>query len=192
MRNPIFSIMNNQSELNNQVNIPMNINQAGTQVNQMSQMIDLFRNNPQLLQQFNNLVTQNNQNYKNSNLLDESYLKTASKGHIPRNAFKQYKNNDRTYIVETNDIYSNKMNIKFQLSSGNKINMVVPETISLKTLLEEFVRKIGFDKKILNRDIYFLYNGIKMDINDIRSVIDLNINDSSIILVVDTKGILGA
>ena len=181
MRNPIFSIMNNQSELNNQVNIPMNINQAGTQVNQMSQMIDLFRNNPQLLKEFNNLVTQNNQNYQNSNLLDESYLKTASKGHIPRNAFKQYKNNDRTYIVETNDIYSNKMNIKFQLSSGN-----------LKTLLEEFVRKIGFDKKILNRDIYFLYNGIKMDINDIRSVIDLNINDSSIILVVDTKGILGA
>ena len=192
MRNPIFSIMNNRSELNNQVNIPMNINQAGIQVNQMSQMIDLFRNNPQLLQQFNNLVTQNNQNYQNSNLLDESYLKTASKGHIPRNAFKQYKNNDRTYIVETNDIFSNKMNIKFQLSSGNKINMVVPETISLKTLLEEFVRKIGFDKKILNRDIYFLYNGIKMDINDIRSVIDLNINDSSIILVVDTKGILGA
>ena len=70
--------------------------------------------------------------------------------------------------------------------------MVVPETISLKTLLEEFVRKIGFDKKILNRDIYFLFNGLKMDINDIRSVIDLNINDSSIILVVDTKGILGA
>ena len=192
MRNPIFSIMNNRSELNNQVNIPMNINQAGIQVNQMSQMIDLFRNNPQLLQQFNNLVTQNNQNYKNSNLFDESYLKIASKGHIPRNAFKQYKSNDRTYIVETNDIYSNKMNIKFQLSSGNKINMVVPETISLKTLLEEFVRKIGFDKKILNRDIYFLYNGIKMDINDIRSVIDLKINDSSIILVVDTKGILGA
>ena len=192
MRNPIFSIMNNRSELNNQVNNPMNINQAGIQVNQMSQMIDLFRNNPQLLQQFNNLVTQNNQNYQNSNLLDESYLETASEGHIPRNAFKQYKNNDRTYIVEINDIFSNKMNIKFQLSSGNRINMVVPETISLKTLFEEFVRKIGFDKNILNKDIYFLYNGIKMDINDIRSVKDLNFYDSCIILVVDTKGILGA
>ena len=192
MRNPIFSIMNNQSELNNQVNNPMNINQAGIQVNQMSQMIDLFRNNPQLLKEFNNLVTQNNQNYQNSNLLDESYLETASEGHIPRNAFKQYKNNDRTYIVEINDIFSNKMNIKFQLSSGNRINMVVPETISLKTLFEEFVRKIGFDKNILNEDIYFLYNGIKMDINDIRSVKDLNFYDSCIILVVDTKGILGA
>jgi hypothetical protein len=184
--------MNNQSELNNQVNNPMNINQAGIQVNQMSQMIDLFRNNPQLLKEFNNLVTQNNQNYQNSNLLDESYLETASEGHIPRNAFKQYKNNDRTYIVEINDIFSNKMNIKFQLSSGNRINMVVPETISLKTLFEEFVRKIGFDKNILNEDIYFLYNGIKMDINDIRSVKDLNFYDSCIILVVDTKGILGA
>ena len=49
------------------------------QVNQMNEMIHLFRNNPLLYQEFNKMVTQNNENFKNNNLFNESYLRTLLK-----------------------------------------------------------------------------------------------------------------
>ena len=183
--NPIFSIMNNQSN-------PMIGYQPNNQVNQMNEMIHLFRNNPLLYQEFNKMVTQNNENFKSNNLFNENYLRTASKGEIPRNAFKQYKENNFTYNIETYDKFSKKINVKFQLSSGNRINMIVPETISQRTLFKEFITKIGFNKKILGKEIYFLCNGLKMDLNEERSLLNMKIFDGTIILVVDTKGILGA
>ena len=47
MRNPIFSIMENQPNLmNNQMNYQMNSNQPVINANNMEAMIQLFKNNP--------------------------------------------------------------------------------------------------------------------------------------------------
>ena len=159
----------------------------------MEDMIRICRNNPQIFDQFKNMVTDQNVNYQNNNsIFNKNYLQVAAQGNVPRNVFNQYKSTNLNFVIETNDSISEKINVKFQLSAGNKINIVVPETIALNVLLEEFVRKIGFDKRILEKDIYFLYNGLRMNLYDIRSINCMGIHDGSMILVVDTKGILGA
>ena len=206
--NPIYSIANNPYGNQNQIIYPIN-NYSGTirqspqnpQINnipinqsfKMEDMIHICRNNPQIFNQFKNMVTDQNVNYQtNNSIFNKNYLQVAVQGNIPRNAFNQYKSNNLTFVIETNDKFSKKINVKFQLSAGNKINIVVPETICLNLLLEEFVRKIGFDKRILQKDVYFLYNGLRMNIYDTRSIKSMEIHDGTIILVVDTKGILGA
>ena len=206
--NPYFSIANNPYGNQNQNIYPIN-NYPGSiwqpqqipQINnipinqsfKMEDMIRICRNNPQIFDQFKNMVTDQNVNYQNNNsIFNKNYLQVAAQGNVPRNVFNQYKSTNLNFVIETNDSISEKINVKFQLSAGNKINIVVPETIALNVLLEEFVRKIGFDKRILEKDIYFLYNGLRMNLYDIRSINCMGIHDGSMILVVDTKGILGA
>ena len=193
MRNPIFSIMENQPNLmNNQTNSQMNFNQPNFNANNMKEMIQLFRDNPQLLNTFNNLVTQKNENYINNPLLNDQYLQQAAKRQIPRNVFNQIKDDNKIYDANSEDKSSEKINIIFQLTSGNKIIISAAENMSLKNLFKEFIRKIGFDEKILQKDIYFLYKGERMNINEERDLRKMDLYDNAIILVMDVQGIIGA
>ena len=54
--------------------------------NYMEKMLNLFRNNPELYRQFNNMITSNNNNYIN-NFNNEEYIEEANKGNIPRRIF---------------------------------------------------------------------------------------------------------
>lgn len=258
MRNPIFSIMENQNRINNQMNqsnypnymgqnnqmnqtnpfnFQNNINQNNqlnqtnqlnsqnyinqnnemnqinqfnsqnntNQSNQMSQMnrfaskkkntvdkmVDLFRNNPELYEQFDQMIKKDNNNYKKK-FSDDKYLKAASEGKIPRRIFKQNKENNKTYYDETNDNFSIQINIKFQFSSGNIINMAVSPTMKVKDLFISFIKRIGFKEDILTKEIYFLFAGLTIDINEEKTLKEKNLGNNNIILVLDTKGIIGA
>ena len=176
----------NQGNLMNQFNYQNYINQD----NPMNQMINMFRNNPELLKQFNEMVTKNNINYCND-FFDEDYIENTSQGNIPRRIFKQKKENNKTYSVETNDSLSLKSNIKFSFSAGNFVNLIVPNTMKVKDLFISFITKMGFDKDILKEEIYFLFDGLKIDINEEQTIEEKGLIDLSAILVLDTKGILG-
>ena len=95
--------------------------------------------------------------------MNEEYLQHAVKGEVPRNVFNQFKDDNKTYNANSNDEYSEKLNITFQLTSGKKINIIASQNMKLKTLFREFVKKIGFDTNILQNDIYFLYRGERMN-----------------------------
>ena len=189
MRNPIFAIMESQQ---NQINNQVNDNQPGFNANTMKEMIHLFQNNPQLLKNFNDLVIQKNENYMNNPLLNEEYLQHAVKGEVPRNVFNQFKDDNKTYNANSNDEYSEKLNITFQLTSGKKINIIASQNMKLKTLFREFVKKIGFDTNILQNDIYFLYRGERMNKDEQSNLKKMGLENNSVILVMDVKGIIGA
>ncbi len=170
MSNPIFNLINNlnqnqnQNPYNNQMNQfnsqnNNNINQGNLmnqfnyqndiyQDNPMNQMINICRNYPEILKKFNEIVTKNNINYCND-FFDEHYIENASQGNIPRRIFKQKKENNKTYSVETNDSLSLKINIKFSFSAGNFVNLIVPNNMKVKDLFISFITKMGFDKDIL-------------------------------------------
>lgn len=212
MSNPIFNLINNlnqnqnQNPYNNQMNQfnsqnNNNINQGNLmnqfnyqndiyQDNPMNQMINICRNYPEILKKFNEIVTKNNINYCND-FFDEDYIENASQGNIPRRIFKQKKENNKTYSVETNDSLSLKINIKFSFSAGNFVNLIVPNNMKVKDLFISFITKMGFDKDILKEEIYFLFDGSKMDINEELTIEEKGLFDHSVILVLDTKGILG-
>jgi hypothetical protein len=190
MNNQMYNQMNNQT--NNQTNNQMNYNQQGSDKYTMEEIINIFKNNPRQYEQFNEFVTKNNINYKNSPLLNEEYLQQAAEGKIPRNIFNQFKDDNKTFYDNSNDEYSKKINISFQLSSGKKIILVASENMKLAELFEAFIKKIGFDTEILGSDIYFLYRGGRMNLDEQRSLIEMDLVDNSTILVIDVKGIIGA
>ena len=70
--------------------------------------------------------------------------------------------------------------------------MTVPIDIKVKDLIIAFINQIGFNTSILDKDIYFLFNGSKIDINEEKTLEQMQIFDPSIILVIDTRGVLGA
>ena len=202
MNNPIFNLINNLNQNQNpnqmnQFNSQNNINQGNlmnqfnyqnyiNQDNPMNQMINMLRNNPELLKQFNEMITKDNINY-NNNFFDEDYIENASQGNIPRRIFKQKKENNKTYSAGTNDNFSLKINIKFSFSAGNTVNLIVPTNMKVKDLFISFITKMGFDKDILKEEIYFLFDGLKMDINEEKTIEEKRLIDNSIILVIDSK-----
>ncbi len=197
MRNPIFSIIENNpnlmnNQMNPQMNPQMNSNQPNFNANNMKEMIQLFRDNPQLLNTFNNLVTQKNENYINNPLLNDQYLQQAAQRQIPRNVFNQLKDDNKIYDANSKGTISEKMNVVFQLTSGKKFIISAAVNMSLKKLFKKFVRKIGFDEKILQKDIYFLYKGERMNINEEKDLRNMELYDNAIILVMDVQGIIGA
>ena len=177
--NPIFRINAYQQENDNQ------------QVNseEMIKMMTFFKDKPDLLRQFNEMCKNNNINYSN-NLTNDEYLKNASEGKIPRRIFNQTEKN-KTIIIDSNDA-TLKRNIKFQISSGNTFNIIAPSNMKVKDLFKHFVTKLGFSEEIIGKDIYFLMNGERFDLNEEREIKQMKIIDNSIILVIDTKGIIGA
>ena len=64
--------------------------------------------------------------------------------------------------------------------------------MKVKDLFISFITKMGFYKDILKEEIYFLFDGSKMDINEELTIEEKGLFDHSVILVLDTKGILGA
>ena len=194
MYNQTNNQMNNQmnNQTNNQMNNQMNYNQQDSKKYTIEEIINIFKNNPRQYEQFNDFVTKNNINYINSPLMNEEYLQQAAEGKIPRNIFNQFKDDNKTYYANSNEEYSQKINISFQLSSGNKINLVTSENMKLAELFKEFVKKIGFDTDILKSDIYFLFRGERMNKDEQRSLREMHLVDNSVILVLDVKGIIGA
>ena len=78
------------------------------------------------------------------------------------------------------------------MTAGNKFIFVTSINLKIKDLLKEFITKIGFNVPVLSKDINFLHNGESLKINEERTVDEMRIYDNQAILVVDTKGIIGA
>ena len=158
-------------------------------------MINLFRQNPNLLQQFEEEVKRNNSNFSNQNIFNNSnYLKMAQKGKIPRRIFSQIKqSNDFIPINNKNDYDSDIINVCFEISSGQKFNEHATKRMNIRDLLIQFITRLGFKKDIIRKDICFLFNGLSIDKKQYKKTLkEMGIENNSKILVIDTKGIIGA
>ncbi len=79
--------------------------------------------------------------------------------------------------------------IKFNTALGLYTLIYTRENIPVKTLLEIYMIRINKENFFLNKDIIFLYNARKLDINDTREIShpDINIHNNSQIFVYDGK-----
>ena len=84
-----------------------------------------------------------------------------------------------------------RSNIMFVTGAGVKTMVVAPLNLPIKDLFKEYITKMGQDPRVLGKYIYFLFNGLKMDINEPKSIIQYGLNSSSVIMVVDTSNLLG-
>ena len=197
--NPIYQVsqmnqMNQMSQMN-QMN-QMNQNQSeNSQLdpNSFRNMIQFFRQNPNLLKQFEEEVKSNNNNFSEQNIFNNSnYLKMTQEGKVPRRIFSQIKKSDKNIPININND-SNRINVCFELSSGQKFNEQATKSMKIIDLFIQFITRLGFKKDIIRKDIFFLFNGLSVDEKQYKNTLrEMGIQNNSKILVIDSKGIIGA
>ena len=88
---------------------------------------------------------------------------------------------------------SNKMYIVFTTTLGTSIGMNVSQDISVGSLLKKYFDRVNINFMEYKEEISFLYNAMKLDVNDKTSLKDTFKNNMSPrIVVFDNKNIIGA
>ena len=96
--------------------------------------------------------------------------------------------------LEINSINSGKkINISFVFPKGVRFIIAIDQNNTFKDAVYAFCKKVGdisFDQ--VEKNIFFLFNGIKLDIKDKRKLGEFSFGNNLVIIVLDSKGILGA
>ena len=160
---------------------------------EIQKVIIMLRQNPNLFNQLYEEVKRDNNNFNQQSIFnDDIYIKMASKGLVPRRIFAQVKKSKENIPIKT-DYNPNIINICFEITTGQKFNEKATKRMKFKDLCVNFVTRLGFKKDIIeNKDILFLFNGTKVDINQNKILREMGIENNSKILVIDLKGLIGA
>ena len=137
--------------------------------NQISYNNKIIINNPLFFQNKNNINILNNQ-IPNSNLIPEQ--KRQFVDYLPGN------NNRR-------------INICFQTQSKYNFYIVAPINIRVKDLLLASAKEMGISPDLLGKNIFFLFNGHRIRINEEKDLISYGFVDCSKIIVLDTINMIG-
>ena len=187
MLNPIYQVtqmnqMNQNQSQNNQLD-----------PNLIQNMINLCRENPNLLSQFNDAVKKGNNNFSEQSIFNNSnYIKKAQEGKVPRRVFSQIKKSDENIPI-INNFDSDIINICFELSSGQKFNEQGKKSMKIIDLFTKFITRLGFKKDLIGKDICFLFNGGNVDPKKYdKTLREMGLENNAKILVLDIKGIIGA
>lgn len=185
--NPIYQVNQmNQMNQNQFQNSPLD-------PNLIQNMIKLCRENPNLLNQFNEEVKKGNNNFSEQSIFNNSnYLKMAQEGKVPRRIFSQIKKSDENMPIN-NNFDSDLINVCFELSSGQKFNEQAKKSMKILDLFIKFITRLGFKKDLIGKDICFLFNGGNVDSKQYNKTLrEMGIENNAKILVLDIKGIIGA
>ena len=85
-----------------------------------------------------------------------------------------------------------KTNVSFVFPKGVRINIILDQNKTFKDAVYAFCKKVGeisFDQ--VEKNIFFLFNGIKLDIKDKRKLCQFSFGNDLVVIVLDTKGIIG-
>ena len=139
---------NNYIPINFIKNIMNQSMQLANQISSNNNIINLTINKPLFFQINNNIIEQNNQ--------IQNILPRKKEIHYVR-LFPESKNN--------------RISIIFNDPVGFKTFIDSPNDIKVKDLLLAFSKEKGINPNILGKDIYFLYNGHKININEDKDLI---------------------
>ena len=165
---------NNYTPINFIKNI-MNQNiQIANQISSNNNIINLTINNPLFFQNNNNIIEQNNQIHHMLPRKEE--VKNIHYAHL----FPESKNLRMVIsFINSGD------------SSGSKFVITTPNDIKVKDLLFFFAKEKGINPNILGKDIYFIFNGLKININEDKDLTSFGFRNWSSIITVDLKNIIG-
>ena len=170
----------------NSNNYNYNMNNSADSMNLMMNWMNM---NPLLLQMYNNMFQNNNmsQNYNNNINLNNSNNSQANvAGGINNNK------PEMCYDLSPNN-NEQKFNVVFVHPTGKKIMIICPISLKVKDLLLQYISRIGLSDSLIGKDIFFIYNGLKIDEKEEKQVSQYFFHGMlHNILVVDTKNIIGA
>ena len=195
MNNMMGMGMNNMMGMGNNNMMGMgNNNMMGMGMNNMGMMGPMFNNgfaNPMVNMQNPNM--QNNMVYNNIAVPNQipnpnpnptSQQDAEKSGKLPRG---NYVNGDLT-PVQGEDM----INIAFDASTGVKTIVTVKKTTPLKEILKKYMDRIGLPQNLIGTEIFFLFNGSKVDTNSEATPKELKYQNMVAFTVFDQGNVIGA
>ena len=144
------------------------------------------KNNQFNMNQFNN----NNQNMKGMNFVSISQEEVNQAivnggGVIPKNI------QNINYDLSSPNDYTPKTNITFKTQRDQIVNIVCPVNLKVKDLLIKYINKLGLGPGVMGTSIFFLFNGLRLDINENSTVSEIGLISGSTIIVLDVNSVIG-
>jgi len=173
-----------------------NNNMMGMGMNNMGMMGAMFNNgfaNPMVNMQnpnmqnnmvYNNIAVPNQIPNQNINPNPTSQGDGEKSGKLPRG---NYVNGDVT-PVQGEDM----INIAFDASTGVKTIVTVKKSTPLKEILKKYMDKIGLPHNLIGTEIFFLFNGSKVDVNSEATPKELKYQNMVAFTVFDQGNVIGA
>ena len=136
----------------------------------------------------NNIIEQNlNYNNEFGNNSNENNIIEQNLNH------NNEPGNNSNDNLEINSINSGKkINISFVFPKGVRFIIAIDQNNTFKDAVYAFCKKVGdisFDQ--VEKNIFFLFNGIKLDIKDKRKLCQFSFGNDLVVIVLDSKGIIG-
>ena len=191
--------MNNYNMNNPQVlmNNMMNLGNMNPMVLQMyNNVLQNYNNNNNINQNINNNIINNNNNMnENNNVNRMNFVKISESdlNQVKVNGGVLNSNAANFYLDTTNPFDNSiKKNIIFSTLKEQKANVVASINMKVKDLLRMYVSKIGLGPNVIGDSLFFLFNGNKINLNEEKTIQEYGLTTGSIILVLDVKEVIGA
>ena len=180
-----MNMFNNINNMNNGTNNFNNMNNNNN-FNNMNNGNNNF-NNTNNEKVFNDKIC-NDKIYNNDN--NEKIQNSKMKPILP----KEINNKKYVEVKDINKIKNNIpiLNIIFQASTGLKVNIVSELDCTIKDLFRKYINILGLPERYLGKEIIFLYNAKKMDIDSQDLVSSQFPRDFITVTVVDYNNVIGA
>ena len=175
----------------------MNNNQMINQMNQNEMLQTIQKNNEQIIQMIQQIFQVQ---MLNNMLLNQILTNNLNNNNININNFNSIMNQMNNFMNNMNMMNNNsnlknivdlwegniepRINIVFEIwKSGKRVNLQSPVNITIKELIEGFIKKLNIEKKNIDY-IRFLFYGRKIKKDDCRKITEARMSDGSGILVI--------
>jgi len=198
--NPMMN-MNNPNNFNcNQFSIPNNIIFNNNNQNYFQNQIfgqNLFNPNPNQINQNQFFNSYNNMQNMNNNI-NASFSQLMVTGGNKMNfispsdnANLQLRGRPKLNYVCPNDGNQPILNIFFCFQDGSMSNIRTPRNMKVCDLLKFFINQLGISEKVLEKLIFFFFNGKKINPKEQKTVGQF-FNYTSKVTVLDSQEVVGA
>ena len=176
-------LMQNQIKMNN-----IMINKLFQETFQIPSFNSAFQNNNQNCQGINNCNMQNN-NSMNNNCNMQNNFNMQNNCNIQNN-FNNNNSNESNFTDDFPGYLGKRISIFFIASTGFKIKMNPPENIKISELLSKFMKKIKLSENLIDKNLFFIFNGAILKKDDNRNISELGISNNGRITIVDLNNYL--
>ena len=149
--------------------------------NDIKSMFAFLQQNPKIMDEY--LKMQKNRKILNNN---------APQINMPTKTVPPKNNNNSALFIDLDNNDCIKVNINFQTTGGTRHKVIAPKNIQMNDLFKHYVQKIGLDESVLDNDLFFISNANKININETKTIDEMGITDNHLILVMDSKNLVGA
>ncbi len=139
----------------------------------------------------NNMNNMNMNNFMNNSQNNNGGINFYQKSPEPAELIQR---GDKTKMVEAYPGLqkSNRLNVVMHASSGLRLVMSTPPETPIRVHIRKYLEKLGLGEGVLEKDLVFLINANKLDVNSLARMDTICQGFQTVILVIDVKNVIAA